>query len=113
MHDDKEYNPDDVIKIINKFDKTNMVKLYIYKIIYNENNKQINVFLNGDIKKRYKLNEYNGFNEFIKEEEIEKLEHFSYDDNKSNILKKLKKYEEYHFQNEINKDDISSKKKRF
>ena len=113
MHDDKEYNPDDVIKIINKYDKTNMVKLYIYKIIYNENNKQINVFLNGDIKKRYKLNEYNGFNEFIKEEEIEKLEHFSYDDNKSNILKKLKKYEENHFQNEINKDDISSKKKDF
>ena len=29
MHDDKEYNPDDVIKIINKYDKTNMVKLYI------------------------------------------------------------------------------------
>ena len=113
MHDNKEYNPDDVIKMINKYDKTNMVKLYVYKIIYNKNNKQINVFLNSDIKKKYKLNKYNEFNDFIKAEEIEKLEQFSYGDNKSNTLKILKEYEENHFENEINKDDISSKKKRF
>ena len=113
MHDNKEYNPDDVIKMINKYDKTNMVKLYVYKIIYNKNNKQINVFLNSDIKKKYKLNKYNEFNDFIKAEEIEKLEQFSYGDNKSNTLKILKEYEENHFENEINKDDISSKKKDF
>ena len=113
MHDDKEYNPDDVIKIINKYDKKNMVKLYIYKIIYNKNNKQINVFLNSNIKKKYKLNQYNEFNEFIKSEEIEKLEHFIYDDNKSNTFKKLEEYGENHFENKINKDDISRIKKNF
>ena len=34
-----------------KYDKTNIVKLYLYKITHNQNNKQINVFLNIDIKK--------------------------------------------------------------
>ena len=73
MHDKKKFNPENVIKIINESDKINMVKLYIYKIIYNKNNKQINVFLNSEIIKKYKLDSYEGFNEFINKEEIEKL----------------------------------------
>ena len=59
-----------------------MVKLYIYKSIYNKNDKEINAFLNSDIIKKYKLDTYKGFNEFINKEDIEKLEQFSFDDNK-------------------------------
>ena len=74
MHDKKKFNPENVISIINKNDKINMIKLYIYKIIYNKNNKQIDVFLNSEIINKYKLNTYEGFNNFINQEEIEKLE---------------------------------------
>ena len=70
MHDKNKFNPKNVIKIINKSDKINMVKLYIYKIIYNKNNKQINVFLNSEIINKHKLDTYEGFNEFINKEEI-------------------------------------------
>ena len=34
MHDKPEFKPDNIIKAINKCDKINMVKLYIYKIIF-------------------------------------------------------------------------------
>ena len=113
LHKKKKFNPENIIKIINESDKINMVKLYIYKTIYNKNNKQINSFLNSDIIKKYKLNTYNGFNEFINKEEVEKLDEFSYDDNKSKTFKKLKEYEEKHFEEKISKNDISSGKKDF
>ena len=70
-----------------------MVKLYIYKIIYNKNNKQIDTFLNNEIIKKYKLESYEGFNEFIRVEYIKKLEQFNYDDNQLKTFKTLKEYE--------------------
>jgi len=113
LHDKKKFNPENVINLINENDKINMVKLYIYKIIYNKNNKQINVFANNEITKKYKLETYVGFSEFVKAEEIEKLEHFSYDNNKSIIFKKLKEYGEKQFEERITKNDIIIKKKDF
>ena len=113
MHDTKNFNPENIIKIINESDKKNMVKLYIYKIIYNKNKRQINVFLNSKIINKYKLDTYKGFNEFINKEEIEKLEQFAYDNNKSKIYKKLKEYGEKQFEEKVSKDDISSKRKDF
>ena len=113
LHSKKKFNPENVIKIINECDKINMIKLYIYKIIYNKNNKQINVFINNKIKKKYKLETYNGFNEFFKAEEIEKLEQFTYDDNKTNIFKKLKEFGEKQFEDKITKNDINPKRKEF
>ena len=113
LHTKKKFNPENVINIINECDKINMVKLYIYKIIYNKNNKQINIFTNNEIIKKYKLDIYDGFNEFFKAEEIEKLEQFTFDNNKSTIFKTLKGYGENQFEEKISKDDISSKKKDF
>ena len=113
MHNKKKFNPENIIKIINESDKMKMVKLYIYKIIYNKNNRQINVFLNSEIIKKYKLDTYQGFNEFINKEEIEKLEQFTYDNIKSKIFNKLKEYEENKFEEKIEKDNISLKKKDF
>ena len=113
MHKKKKFNPENIIKIINESDKMNLVKLYIYKIIYNKNNRQINVFLNSEIIHKYKLENYKGFNEFINKEEIEKLEHFNYANSKSKIFKKLSEYGEKKFEEKISKDDICLKKKEF
>ena len=109
----KKIEPDNIIEIINENDKLNMVKLYIYRTIYNKNHKQINVFTNKKIKKRYKLEHYEGFKKFIKEEDIKKLEQFTYDKNKSAIFEKLKEYEENQFKEKIKKDDINIRKKDF
>ena len=65
MHNKRKFKPDKIIEIINESDEINMVKLYIYKIIYNKNNRQINAFLNNEIINKYKLDNYKGFNEFI------------------------------------------------
>ena len=115
MHDKKNFNPENIIKIIKESDKINMVKLYIYKIIYNKNNKQMSIFLNSEIIKKYKLDSYPNFNKFINSEEIEKLSQFSYDNNSSNenyknLYKNLEKYRKNKFEEKITKDDISPNK---
>ena len=84
-----------------------MIKLYIYKMIYNKNNRQINAFINNKILKKYKLDTYEGFNNFINREEIERLEQFTFDNNSSKVFKKLKEYEEKNFEEKITKDDIA------
>ena len=93
MHNKRRFKPENVIKIINESDEIKMVKLYIYKTIYNQNKKQMNTFLDSDIIDKYKLYNYQGFEEFIKSKDIEKLENSSFGDNKSNdiYLKFLKK----------------------
>ena len=111
LFDKKDFFPENIIKfinIINKNDKITMVKLYIYKIIYNKNNKQIDTFLNNEIIKKYKLESYEGFNEFIRVEDIKKLEQFNYDDNQLKTFKTLKEYE-IKILKKINKNDISLK----
>ena len=113
LHNKKKFIPDNIINVINESDKINMVKLYIYKTIYNKNDKQINVFINNKIINQYKLENYNGFKEFFKAEEIEKLEQFTFDNNKSMIFKKLKEFGDNQFKDKISKDDISSKTKDF
>ena len=40
-----------------------MIRLYIYKILFNQN--QINVFLNHKLKDKYKLQKYECFKDFI------------------------------------------------
>ena len=109
MHDKSEFKPDEIIKQINKCDEIKMVKLYIYKIIYNLNKKQINVFLNDASKAKYNLDKYEGFKDFIKfkNEEI----YISDNDNYKDIYKKLDDYQKDGFKNEIAKEDISSEGK--
>ena len=66
MHNKQEFKPKQIIETINKYDKIKMVKLYIYKIIFNHNNKQINIFFNDYTQDKYKLDKYDNFNDFIK-----------------------------------------------
>ena len=74
MHNKRKFKPDKIIEIINENDEINMVKLYIYKIIYNKNKKQINTFVNSDIINKYKLKTYKGFGDFIKSSTKSKTE---------------------------------------
>jgi len=110
MHDDPEFKPDNIIKKINKCDKIKMVKLYIYKIIFNHNNKQINIFFNDDTQDKYKLDKYDNFNDFIKfkEENINYENELSDNENYKYIFKKLSYYQKNNFKNEIIKKDISN-----
>ena len=73
MNEKGKIKPDNIIEIINSHDIKNMIKLYIYKIIYNLNDRKIDVFMNETSKEEYKLYKYNNFNMFIKfNEEDEK-----------------------------------------
>ena len=108
MHDKPKFNPEEIIKEINDCDKTNMLKLYIYKIIFNQNNKQIDVFLKNE--EKYKLNKYSNFSEFIKFEG-EQLTNEIYNEIYDNgdyktIYKKLTDYQKDNFENKITKEDL-------
>ena len=111
MHDKKNFKPDNIIEIIKESDKINMVKLYIYKIIYNKNNRQMSVFLNSEIIKKYKLDSYPNFDKFINKKEIQKLEQFSYNnsDNEKykNLYKNLEEHRKNKFEEKITMDVIS------
>ena len=117
MHNKRKFKPDKIIEIINESDEINMVKIYIYKIIYNKNQKRINIFVNSDIIKKYKLKTYKGFKDFIKPEDIEKLEkleNLSYGENKSNdIFKILEENSKNQFEDKITEDKISKPRTNF
>ena len=111
MHDKPKFNPKNKIKEINENDKINMVKFYIYKIIYNKNNKKIGVFFNNAIKNKYKFGQYINFKDSIKSENEAQL---NYEKNKSKnenykeLCKKIEDYRKDEFGKEITKEDISS-----
>ena len=111
MHDEHKFEPDNIIMRINKCDKMNMVKLYIYKIIFNQNNRQINIFLNDVTKNKYKLNKYDNFSDLFKfkEEDViyKGINEISDNDNYKYIYKKLSDYQKDIFKNKITKEDIS------
>ena len=111
MHDKTDFDPEDIISKINECDEIKMVKLYIYKIIYNLCNKQMHIFLNDNTKTRYRLKEYDGFNDFINFENNEQLIYqnlISNNDNYKEIYKKLNEYQKDGFKNEITKEDINN-----
>ena len=111
MNDKSDFKPEKIIKQINKCDEIKMIKLYIYKIIYNQNKKQIKIFLNSNIKAKYKLDEYKGFIDFIKFKNEDPLiyENKMLDnDNYKDIYKRLDDYQKDGFKNKIEKEYISN-----
>ena len=108
LHEDSKFNPEEIIKEINECDKIKMVKLYIYKIIYNQNNKQIDILLKNDTIDKYKLNKYDNFSEFIKGVQLnyENNNDVLDNDNYKNVYKVLCDYQKDNFQKEIAKEDI-------
>ena len=61
----------EIIEIINGYNNNNksfrkMTKIYLYKIIYNINDRDYQCMLNENIKNKFKLNLFKGYDEFIK-----------------------------------------------
>ena len=102
--------PEKIIQFINDNKLKKMIKLYIYKILFNQN--QIEVFLNPNTIKKYKLEEYEGFTDFIqflKEEQIhyglERLDNNDYEI----IYKEIEKCRKESFKKIIKKEESNEK----
>ena len=80
-YEPKFKEPSKIIEVINENKLNKMIKLYFCKILFNQN--QIDIFLNPNNIKKYKLEKYEGFKEFIKFIEEEQL---------NNGLKKVDNY---------------------
>jgi len=106
--------PTTIIDVINGNDPIyKMIRLYIYKILYN--NYKIGVFINKESINKYKLNSYADFSKFIKNDELINIFKIDYrvktleDDYFNNSFKVIEKYKKENFQN-INLKDFNIKK---
>ena len=112
MHDKSEFQPKTIIEVFDKYDKYNivkMIKLYIYKIIYNQNDKQIDTFLKHDINKKYKLSKYKDFKKFMKfkdEEQINLGIEILDNNNYKKVYDILVNYKNDGYKNKIKEEDI-------
>ena len=111
VFDDDKAKFNDAEKIIDTINKKKstckMIKLYIYKILYNRY--QIDAFLNQKYKDKYKLGKYDGFRDFIKFNEEEQVKYgFETLDNNNyeSVYKVLEKYKKDNFKNGIHKEEI-------
>ena len=93
----------------------NIIRLYAYKTIYNQNGKELDVFLNKIKKKSYKFEQYEGFKNFFKfEEEEENINHGfqSLNNNFDEFFNKVEKYKKNGFDQKINKSEIIEEDKK-
>ena len=82
-------------KLSDKEKKMNkIIRLYVYKTIFNKNGKEFDVFLNKTKKKQYKFDKYKGFKDFFKFEEEEKINYGfeSLDNDFDSFFNKIEKY---------------------
>ena len=109
-HDKPKFDPEEIIKEINLCDKIKMVKLYIFKIIFNQNNKQFDILLQNTIRNKYKLDKYDNFKDFIKFNEKnftnEIYNEINDNGNYQKIYKNLSNYQRDNFENPITKKNI-------
>ena len=79
-------------KNTNDYKLIKTIKLYIYKVIYNLNNKQFEVFLRNESILKYKLKEYD-FDEF---NSVQKIDLFNYRDLRAIGINDNENYEHYY-----------------
>ena len=99
--------PETIIKVINDNKLKKMIILYIYKILFNLN--QIDVFFNKNKIKKYKMEEYKGFKDFIKSLEEEKINYGQEtldNENYEKVFKEIEKYKKDSFKQQIKKEEI-------
>ena len=91
-----------------RYSMNEIIKLYIYRIIYNQNNKQLDVFLHENKKKEYKLDKYKGFKDFFKFEEEGNINFgfLSLDNDYDIFYDKIEFYKKDGFKKKIIKSDI-------
>ena len=100
-----------ILDYINKKDSIfKMIRIYIYKILYN--NFGVDVFINPKMIKKYKLNDYNDFNQFIQIKELNNIYKIKYKIrtvkeecfNEANFV--IEKYLKDEFKNKISKNEF-------
>ena len=109
--DAKFKEPDKIIEFLNEKKTINkMIRLYIYKILYNKY--QINAFLNRNNVLTYRLEKYEDFKTFLKLPEDEQLNYWFEtldNENYEKIYKILENRKKDKFKNKIRKDEIGDK----
>jgi hypothetical protein len=107
---DKIKDPLTIIKVINSSEAlTKIITLYIYKIIYNINDKDTYLFSLTDFQDKYKLKEYKHFKEFkIMEDYNELFNHTNLDKDYQNVYEIIEKYKFNQFK-KVNIDEFNSK----
>ena len=114
MLDNKKPKYKDPKKIIDIINKNNpiykMIRIYIYKILYNNYN--INVFINENSIEKYKLKEYQDFDKLIKKDELINIYKIDYEvktlknDEYDDLYKKLEKNKNDQFKKKLSRRDI-------
>lgn len=96
-NDKNTYDPKKIIDVINGSDSIcKMIRIFIYKILYNKYN--IDVFINAESIKKYKLKEFKDFNTLVKPDELINIYKIDYEVNTlkfedyNNSYTKLEKY---------------------
>ena len=105
--DPKMINPEKIIEAINDQDLKKMIKLYNYKILFNQN--QLDSLLNPKNKEKYKLEKYKGFSDFIEFSEEKKIDYNFETLDKENyeiIYNIIEKYKKDRFKNKITKSEV-------
>ena len=107
-------DPENIIKIFNEDNNTcNMIRIYIYKILYNKY--KIDFFLDDNNISKYHLDEYTNYEDFIKIEELSNLYKLDYkiktinDDKFSDISSKIERFKKNEFKTKIRERDIDIK----
>ena len=85
-----------------------VIKLYLYKVIFNQSGKDFNVFLNKFKKKIYKFEEYKGFTDFFKINKEDNINYGfkTYDENFDVFYDSIEKHKKKVYDKPIIKDEI-------
>ena len=83
-----------------------IIRLYVYKTIFNKNGKELDVFLDRTKKKAYKFDKYDGFKQFFKFEDEEKINYGfeSLDSDFDSFFSKIEKFKRKGYDKKINKE---------
>ena len=111
----KLYNPQKIIKVINGDNSIyKMIRIYIYKILYN--NFGVEIFINQNMVDKYKLKDYIDFSKFFQMMEMNYLYKIDYqfktlnEDYYEDSYGAIEKYQKEKFKNPIKKTDFDIEK---
>ncbi len=92
-----------------------IIRLYAYKTIFNQNGKQMDIFLDKTKKRKFKFDKYKGFKAFFKLEEEEIINYgFETLDNDYDVFfSKIEKNKKNNYDKKIEKNDIVEERETF
>ena len=92
-----------------------IIRLYTYKTIFNQNGKQMNVFLDKAKRKKFKFDKYKGFKDFFKFEEEENINYGleTLDTDYDVFFSEIEKNNKISYDKKIEKNDIVEESETF